>query len=226
MNRKITAFQLCLAAMAACINVAGGQLALTLRLPVYLDSIGTILVGIWMGPVFGMVPNLVSGVILGLTTDVYSLYFAPVGMITGFMAGLAGSHCSLNKKNLFLPALAITVPGTVISSLICAVLFGGITSSGSTILVQLLAKTPLGMTASVFVVQIVTDYLDRLISLFAAVCLLQALPSDLKNRWKGGKRHGRAGRTVEQNYWKESERNLSFKRFSLCLGKMCILRLY
>ena len=64
MNRKITAFQLCLAAMAACINVAGGQLALTLRLPVYLDSIGTILVGIWMGPVFGMVPNLVSGVIL------------------------------------------------------------------------------------------------------------------------------------------------------------------
>lgn len=196
MNRKITAFQLCLAAMAACINVAGGQLALTLRLPVYLDSIGTILAGIWLGPVFGMVPNLVSGVILGLTTDVYSLYFAPVGMITGFMAGLAGSHCSLNKKNLFLPALAITVPGTVISSLICAVLFGGITSSGSTILVQLLAKTPLGMTASVFVVQIVTDYLDRLISLFAAVCLLQALPSDLKNRWKGGKRHGRAGRTV------------------------------
>ena len=112
------------------------------------------------------------------------------------LAGLAGSHCSLNKKNLFLPALAITVPGTVISSLICAVLFGGITSSGSTILVQLLAKTPLGMTASVFVVQIVTDYLDRLISLFAAVCLLQALPSDLKNRWKGGKSHGRAGRTV------------------------------
>lgn len=196
MNRKITAFQLCLAAMAACINVAGGQLALTLRLPVYLDSIGTILAGIWMGPVFGMVPNLVSGVILGLTTDVYSLYFAPVGMMTGFMAGLAGRRCSLNKKSLFLPALAITVPGTVSSSLICAVLFGGITSSGSTILVQLLAKTPLGMTASVFVVQIVTDYLDRLISLFAAVCLLQALPSDLKNRWKGGRSHGRAGRTV------------------------------
>lgn len=196
MNRKITAFQLCLAAMAACINVAGGQLALTLRLPVYLDSIGTILAGIWMGPVFGMVPNLVSGVILGLTTDVYSLYFAPVGMMTGFMAGLAGRRCSLNKKSLFLPALAITVPGTVISSLICAVLFGGITSSGSTILVQLLAKTPLGMTVSVFVVQIVTDYLDRLISLFAAVCLLQALPSDLKNRWKGGRSHGRAGRTV------------------------------
>ena len=132
MNRKITAFQLCLAAMAACINVAGGQLALTLRLPVYLDSIGTILAGIWMGPVFGMVPNLVSGVILGLTTDVYSLYFAPVGMVTGFMAGLAGRRCTLNKKNLFFPALAITVPGTVISSLICAVLFGGITSSGST----------------------------------------------------------------------------------------------
>ena len=64
MNRKITAFQLCLAAMAACINVAGGQLALTLRLPVYLDSIGTILVGIWMGPVFGLLRFIFRCVIL------------------------------------------------------------------------------------------------------------------------------------------------------------------
>ena len=43
MNRKkITAFQLCVLAMAAGINVVGGQLALLLRLPIYLDSMGTI----------------------------------------------------------------------------------------------------------------------------------------------------------------------------------------
>ena len=36
-----------------------------------------------------MLPNLLSGIILGMTTDIYSLYFAPVGMITGLMAGIA-----------------------------------------------------------------------------------------------------------------------------------------
>ena len=89
MNRKkITVFQLCVVAMAVGINMVGGQLALLLRLPIYLDSIGTILTGALLGPWFGMLPNLLSGVLMGMTTDIYSLYFAPVGMVIGFMNGL------------------------------------------------------------------------------------------------------------------------------------------
>ncbi len=192
----VTPFQICLAAMAACINVAGGQIALALHLPIYLDSIGTILTGAWLGPWFGMVPNLLSGLILGMTTDIYSLYFAPVGMVVGLASGLVFRRMNVKKANLLLPALLITLPGTLLSSVICAFLFGGITSSGSTILVQLLAKTPLGLTASIFLVQVITDYLDRVISLFAVVCLLQAMPQDMRDRWKGGSAHGRAGRTI------------------------------
>ena len=45
-------------------------------------------------------------------------------------------------------ALVITLPSTIVSSCITAFLFGGITSSGSTVLVQLLAKTPMGMVWS------------------------------------------------------------------------------
>lgn len=45
--------------------------------------------GILLGPIYGMLPNLLSGILMGMTTDIYSLYFAPVGMVTGFMAGLA-----------------------------------------------------------------------------------------------------------------------------------------
>ena len=187
-GRNVTAFQICLVAMAVCTNLVGGQIALLLRLPIYLDSIGTILIGALLGPFYGMLPNLLSGVIMGMTVDIYSLYFAPVGMITGFLSGLVFQN-GFCKKNFcrrgLLAALFVTVPGTIVSSVICAVLVGGITSSGSTILVQLLAKTPLGMTASVFAVQILTDYLDRAISLFAVVSLLAVLPEELKRRLKG-----------------------------------------
>lgn len=211
MRQTISAQRLCLAAMAVCINLAGGQLALALRLPVYLDSVGTIMTGALLGPWYGMLPNLLSGVLMGMTTDIYSLYFAPVGMLTGIMAGVvlhgaAGPNTGwkrlilptvpetgqrrlispagmeLRWSSLFLPAALVTVPGTIVSSVICAVLFGGITSSGSTILVQLLAKTPLGMTASVFLVQIATDYLDRLISIFAVAWVLRAIPADMRRR--------------------------------------------
>lgn len=78
-RKKMTVNQMVLIALAACINTAGGQAALALRLPVYLDSIGTILAGILLGPIYGMLPNLLSGILMGMTTDIYSLYFAAGG---------------------------------------------------------------------------------------------------------------------------------------------------
>lgn len=197
---KITVLQICLIGMAVCINMAGGQLALALRLPIYLDTIGTMLAGALMGPLFGMIPNLLSGLVMGMTTDIYSLYFAPVGMIVGFMTGLVFKKRDVRWTSLLLPALVITVPGTLVSSVICAVLFGGITSSGSTILVQLLAKTPLGMTASVFIVQIFTDYLDRVVGMFAVVSILQSMPEDMKRAWKGRRENGCAAGALQQNH--------------------------
>ena len=77
-TKKMHAYQLCFLAMAVGIHLVGGQIALALRLPVYLDSIGTILAGAVLGPWLGMLPNLLSGIIMGMTVDVYSLYFAPV----------------------------------------------------------------------------------------------------------------------------------------------------
>ncbi len=184
MKQQISVYHICLLALAVCINLAGGQLALTLRLPIYLDSIGTMMIGALCGPVYGMVPNLLSGIIFGMTTDIYSLYFAPVGMVVGLMSGLVWKKGRPWGWRVGLAALAVTVPGTLLSSLICAGLFGGITSSGSTILVQLLARTPLGMTASVFLVQIVTDYLDRLVSMFLVIRLLQVLPDKMRQQVK------------------------------------------
>lgn len=197
MKKQISVFKICLLALAVCINLIGGQLALTFRLPIYLDSIGTMLVGALCGPVYGMLPNLLSGLIFGMTTDIYSLYFAPVGMIVGLMSGLVWKKKSSAKGWPVLAALAITVPGTLLSSVICAVLFGGITSSGSTILVQLLAKTPLGMTASVFIVQIITDYLDRLISVILVIRLLHILPDRIKKQIEEKDGYGRTGRTIQ-----------------------------
>ena len=66
------------------------------------------------------------------------------------------------------------------SSRKAAFLFGGITSSGSSILVQLLAKTPLGMVGSCFAVQFITDYIDRILCLALAAVLMGALRKSMK----------------------------------------------
>ena len=179
-TRKTPAYKICLIAFAICINLIGGQIALFLKLPIYLDSIGTVFIAAVLGPFYGMLPNLISGVLMGITVDIYSLYYAPVGIILGFVTGLIYRKYNPKKLWILVAALVITIPSTIASSCITEFLFGGITSSGSTILVQLLARTPLGLVGSCFVVQFITDYIDRVICLYMVVILNKVLKKYLK----------------------------------------------
>ena len=175
----ITARKLCVIGFAIVLNVIGGQIALALRLPIYLDSMGTILIAILYGPVYGIFPPLLYGLVMGFTVDIFSLYYMPVGIILGITTGIVAKYFSFKGWKIIPGALFITCPGTIVSAIITAVLFGGITSSGSTLIVQFLNKMGLGLTASVFIVQILTDYLDRILSVALVLWLLRVIPSSL-----------------------------------------------
>ena len=66
-TEKISVQKICMIAFAICINFVGGQIALFLKLPIYLDSIGTVFVAAVLGPFYGMLPNLLSGLLMGMT---------------------------------------------------------------------------------------------------------------------------------------------------------------
>lgn len=188
--KKIKTLELCIMALGIAINFIGGTAALALRLPIYLDTIGTIMIGALLGPFYGMITGLTSGLISGITTDIFALYFSPVQIITGLMAGLLFRTTYMKKWKLPIGALAITIPGTIVSSVIAAIIFGGITSSGSSIIVQLLNKFGINMTFSIFIVQIATDYLDRCVGIILTCAVLAGLPSKFKNLLKGKEYHG------------------------------------
>ena len=183
MKGKIGALQVCLVAMAAGLNIVGAQVALLLRLPILLDSMGTLLIGALLGPFYGMLPSLISGILLGMTTDIYSLYFAPAGMLTGFMAGMVLQRKAAGKLWLPVETLLICLPGATLSAIICAKIFDGVTSSGSTILVQLLGKTPLGLFLSVWIVQVAIEFFDRMIGIVFVRAMIRALPKQLRERF-------------------------------------------
>lgn len=176
MQKKFTSYHVCLIAFAICLNLIGAQIALVLRLPIYLDSIGTMLIGAILGPFYGAFPNLLSGLILGMTSDIYSLYYAPIGILLGILTGIVFRYKKENSLWIFLAAFLITLPTTILSSIITVQLFGGITSSGSTYLVTLLSKTKLGLTLSCFIVQFLTEYLDRVVGLFITLQILKKVP--------------------------------------------------
>src|SRR3989337_3647013 len=75
--------------VAIAINIALGQVIYTLKIPLYLDSIGTILVGVLAGPWAGALTGLLSNLIWGMTgLNVAYAPFAAVGAVIGLLAGL------------------------------------------------------------------------------------------------------------------------------------------
>ena len=179
---KISVHKITLIALAIVINIVGSYIALVLHLPIYLDSMGTIMTAILLGPFYGLFPGVLSALITGMTSDIYALYYMPVGIVLGVMTGFVFQKNKSNK--LFVKSFCISVPASLISACITANVFGGITSSGSTMLVQLLAKTPLGLTLSCLIVQFFTDYFDRLLSLWLVFSVIKKLPDSLTNKLK------------------------------------------
>ncbi|MFB9768567.1 ECF transporter S component [Lactiplantibacillus modestisalitolerans] len=177
--RLIKTRHLTLVALCVALNVVGGNLALMLKLPIYLDSIGTVLAAAVLGPLGGLAAGALTGTLMSFT-DLYSLFFMPVQLLTGVVAGLLYRRVKPGswRSNWWL-ALGISLPGTLVSTLITVILFHGITSSGSSMLVQLLLGTGMSKVAAVFLIQVMTDYLDRLITVAVVAMVYRALRSKL-----------------------------------------------
>ena len=101
--RDFTTATLVLMAVAIAINVAVGSLTFALRLPIYLDSIGTVLVGVLAGPWAGALTGLLSNLIWSILpvpggAGPTAAFFAPVAGVIGLMAGFWASQGVFNLR--------------------------------------------------------------------------------------------------------------------------------
>lgn len=162
------------------INVAGSFIAATLRLPIYMDSMGTILTAILFGPWYAMACCIVSGLIQASTFDIYSLYFILSNMVMAFFAGFVAQRGWLKWQSIPFANMLIAIPASLVASMIAAYVFGGVTSSGSSYIVQILSALGMNKVTSVFITQVITDYTDKLIALIVMVKFAQRLPHSMK----------------------------------------------
>jgi energy-coupling factor transport system substrate-specific component len=96
-SRDLTTATLTLMVVAIAINITVGAITVALRLPIYLDSIGTVLVGAlagpWAGALTGILANLIWSILpvpggAGPT----AAFYAPVAGVIGLMAGFWASR--------------------------------------------------------------------------------------------------------------------------------------
>lgn len=91
-SRDLSTTVISLMPVAIAINIAVGSIVYALRLPIYLDSIGTVLVGVLAGPWAGALTGLLSNIIWSILpvpggAGPTAAFFAPVAGVIGLMAG-------------------------------------------------------------------------------------------------------------------------------------------
>ena len=176
---------LALIPIAIAINVALGQLVQSvLKLPIYLDSIGTVLVGILLGPLAGAITGLLANIIWGLTLAPAALPFAAVAAVIGLIAGYAGQYGAVQswwKMALF--GVLTGIVAAAISAPIATYVFGGVTGAGTDVLVAMFQNLGASVLGASFAQGAVSDPLDKTITYLVVWAIISALPRRLLARF-------------------------------------------
>ncbi|MEP7137460.1 MAG: ECF transporter S component [Chloroflexota bacterium] len=169
--------------VAIAINIAVGQIVVLLKLPVYLDSIGTVLVGVICGPWAGALTGALSNTIWGLFNP-DSLPWWPVAFFIGLVAGLC-ANAGLFKSwwKVILSGFLIALTAAIVSTPISVYLYGGITASGSSFITAYLMQTGSGMVSAVLSTGFLVEPVDKISTAMLAYAILQGLSKRLLARF-------------------------------------------
>lgn len=186
-SRQFTTSTYALIPIAIAINVVIGQIVRVVKLPLYLDSIGTVLVGVLVGPWAGAATGGLSNVVAGLTVDPVSLPFAVVAIVIGLLAGVWTRIGWMRR--LYLAPLAGAITGVIaglMSAPLAAFIYNGVTGTGQDALVAGYLALTDAILPSTILQSLTSDPLDKLISFTLVYLIIVAMPARLRARFNQG----------------------------------------
>ena len=182
-------------ALCAALNFAIGNVVYLVKLPIYLDSIGTILCALLIFPdrlaaiACAFIAGLIGIVLSGLVINPFLPWFAGTVLAIALVSALltANATNTFRARPLPVPAFAgkvilygiITgIAAAIVSAPVVVYLFGGVTGSGSTFVVAFFLKTGQQLMNSVLLTGFATEPIDKTLQVLLAALLYRATPQD------------------------------------------------
>ncbi len=163
--------------IAIAINIAIGQIVLLLKLPVYLDSIGTVLVAALCGPWAGALTGALSNIIWGIAFDPNAFPWWPVAFFIGYNAGrMAQWGFFKSWWKVVVTGFVVALTAAIVSTPIAVYIYGGITASGSSFITAYLMQTGHDMIFSVFSTNFLVEPVDKITTAMLAFAIILGLP--------------------------------------------------
>lgn len=178
---KLNTASLVLIPAAVGINYIGKLFAGVLKLPLWLDAIGTVLASMLAGPVVGAICGAINNIIYGLTMDPISFVYAITSVAIGLTVGiLAYKGWVTNIGKAIVVGIIVSLVAAVVSTPINIAFWGGQTGNiwGDALYASLAAKHfPVWMSS--FLDEIVVDLPDKIATVIIAYGIFKGLPKKL-----------------------------------------------
>ena len=173
--------------LAVAINVAAGSLVTWFRIPLYLDSLGTVLVAGLAGPLAGALTGAVSNTVSSALTNPTWMAFMPINAMVGALAALLARRGFMTSPLVAgLAGLLVGVAAATASAPIAAGLFGGTTGAGTDVVVAMFRAMGMNRLEASMAQGLATDPVDKMVSFLVVQSILAALPGRMRSAFPQG----------------------------------------
>lgn len=173
-NNKVKVLVLC--ALAIALNIALGVFASSLRLPLYLDTIGTIFIAVYFGPWYGAAVGGLTNLITGILFNPKNIPFLIVSVVIGLVVGFIGKKFKYSLFTAVITGILLSIVAPLIGTPIGIWVYGGLTGTGLDFLFIWLKQSGSSIFVASFVPKIINNLLDKIGSCILVYFLIKSLP--------------------------------------------------
>lgn len=153
------------------INIVLGTIVGWMSIPLlFLDTVGTILSAVVLGPVYGMAVGGITNVVLGFIYNPKDIPFALVSIAIGLVVGLIAKKYKFDIKTAIITGLILAVVAPAIGTPIAIYVYGGITGDFNDVFFTALKNAGNDIFSAAFIPRITSNIIDKVIScVFVAI---------------------------------------------------------
>lgn len=181
-NRKVYVVAFC--GICVAMNIVLGIITSALGIPLYLDTLGTVLSAAIIGPVPGIIVGALSNIITGLMYSVSDIPFCLVNMAVGLIVGLVAKKFKFTIVSAVITGLVLSFVCPAIGTPIGIYVYGGLNGSASDVLVMSLVQAGKDIFQASFLRNVASNLIDKVGTCIVGWALIKAIPMRFLENFK------------------------------------------
>ena len=164
------------------INFALTFIVLLFKIPfLFLDSVGTILSAVILGPIHGAIVGILTNLIISIFISYSHLNFAIVNALIGIIIGIISKKFNFGIITAIISGIIIGILSPLIGTPISIILSDGFTGTTIDSFIKSLNENGFGFFQASFLMRLVTNIIDKVLSCFIVYVAIRKIILFQKN---------------------------------------------